>query len=585
MFELLGRGINLNAPLDTDGKTALHYSAMRRGCGGCPDPKQKRASTFEIAVAAETVEEGATPEPSPSPEPIGAPCSQCGCVMPKPETATQILLEHGASDRCGTNESGWLPLHLACIEGHTETVRTLLQWDTTTAKAKDHMLRTAAHLQGSADGEILAMLRHVGADFYAQDERLQTPLHAAVFAGLKAGVNFLSLDIALPQSRRSQRMGIVKPADPFGVVDEDGSAALHLAVSENHFMIVKFLVISDEKAMDREDSRGRTPLELAEVALRGVPGSKILAYLRNAELERREEIDIDPDKYPLHSFALEGSLDELRATMGSRLQFLFGSRDEKGYTPLHYAAWAGHVKCVKWLQNRQGVETEDETDVYENAIEIAARNRHQPVVDFLQYGLEAEEEQELAEESDESEEEEVDPDLDYTNDDCTVKRESETQAQYLERLYTLYMLMLPPLENAADALKLVGGKVPEDATVRQRVADIQVRTESISEISLLQQSLDARLFDMQEKYKGEHARVREAELATGARACVRERQRDERQRAQSAHAREREHRDMDGDILRLIAFRRGALKLPALVSVRLNVHLCYYYYYRLVAPL
>lgn len=494
IYELLGRCMDLNEALDTDGKTALHYVALRGKC--CqPEPPSSKGPGGEAIIHNEELKE-------PTEADASTPCPRCHAIMPFPEVVIRVLLEHGCSPKVRTKESGWTPLHLACVLGHSDNVKDLLRWEPDAANLKDSLGRTPAHVQGGRDGLILSFLRHVGADLYAKDNRLQTPLHAAVFAGLNSAVNFLQLDVHKPRKRRQKRKcPNQKPKDPFGLLDIDGNAPIHVAVAENHFTIVKYLVISDDNCLDRVDSNGRTPLQLAEDMYRNQGQNKILAYLQNAELERTEIPELDHEKYPLHCFALQGNLDELRATMGTRMQMGYGTRDDKGYTPLHYAAWAGHTKCVKWLQNRQGVVSDAVTDIFENALEIAGRNRHNETVDFLESGIVEESEDEESESEEESEDEHVDPELDFMSDECTVQKPGESNEEFLSRLRTLLSLMEPPLENAEDAMKLVGGVAPEDPIAVSWKRDIEERVKTIDEIHTLQTTLDLRLSSMRARYE------------------------------------------------------------------------------------
>jgi len=96
--------------------------------------------------------------------------------------AVRLLLDHGAkiNPRDGSDAS---PIHIACEYGHTELVEALLEHGTD-VNTRDNFDVTSLHVAGKTGRRnIMKLLLSRGADVNARDTHGQTPLHwACIFA-------------------------------------------------------------------------------------------------------------------------------------------------------------------------------------------------------------------------------------------------------------------------------------------------------------------------------------------------------------------------------------------------------------------
>ena len=124
-----------------------------------------------------------------------------------------------------------------------------------------------------------------------------------------------------------------------------GLTAMHIAASQGHLEIVKFLAESGfDKNPAAADVYGFTPLHFA--AMNGISGHyQVFKYIINA-IDDKNPADVD-ERTPLYYAAMEGHYEICKLILENVSDKNPACND--GVTPLHLAAQHGHSKITKLL--------------------------------------------------------------------------------------------------------------------------------------------------------------------------------------------------------------------------------------------
>ncbi|KAH6827626.1 hypothetical protein C2S53_015966 [Perilla frutescens var. hirtella] len=255
------------------------------------------------------------------------------------------LIEAGADVvSCSDSLGGKSLMCLAVESGKIESVRILIESGYVIDAKNDLFLHVAAAMNRVDMMEIMC-LSYIDIDLNAGDEQGRTPLHLAAANGQVEAIQFL-----------------VSVGSDGDVTDQDGRTPLHFAAEEGHLDAVERLLghaVFAKYAVDRE---GKTAFALA--VERG--NSHLYDALRLGDLlQRAARIDdvhtmksclaqgakvngFDQNGWtPLHRAAFKGHLESVRLLLshGARVDSVDGS----GYTPLLRAVEAGHVEVAMYL--------------------------------------------------------------------------------------------------------------------------------------------------------------------------------------------------------------------------------------------
>uniref|UniRef100_A0A3Q4ME11 Ankyrin repeat domain 52a n=1 Tax=Neolamprologus brichardi TaxID=32507 RepID=A0A3Q4ME11_NEOBR len=214
----------------------------------------------------------------------------------------EVLLAQGASCLLNDNRLMWTPIHVSAVNGHSDCLRMMIDY--------------------GEEGDLTNMADKFG----------QTPLMLAVLGGHTDCVHFLLEKGALPDAK-----------------DKRGSTALHRGAVLGHDECVTALLEHKASALCR-DTKGRTPLHYA--ASRG--HTKILASLVQAAMETDPQDKLlDNKQYtPLHWAAYKGHEDCLEVLLEYKT---FIHEEGNPFTPLHCALMNGHCGAAERLLETSGV--------------------------------------------------------------------------------------------------------------------------------------------------------------------------------------------------------------------------------------
>ena len=270
-----------------------------------------------------------------------------------------MFIEAGAD--VNASHLGTTPLQLASRNGHDSVVLKLLchEADPNSRSAKD----PSKAIQLAASKGYMAVVKHLlhsDADIYVTDDKNRTTLHLASRIGHQGIVRLL-----------------LEKQPHTGAKDSNGQTALHLASLHGYNETVKVLTEAKvQSELDTTDTLGNTPLILAsknghlavvELLLdRGAnmgltnekeDGHTALYYAtsngheKTAEsiVYKAKETTIKDISQVLLLGAQKGFYSVCERCIGRIPETDLDSRDNDGYTALHYAAENGHVNIVSLL--------------------------------------------------------------------------------------------------------------------------------------------------------------------------------------------------------------------------------------------
>ncbi|TNN57224.1 Serine/threonine-protein phosphatase 6 regulatory ankyrin repeat subunit C [Liparis tanakae] len=222
----------------------------------------------------------------------------------------EVLLAQGASCLLNDNRLMWTPIHVAASNGHSECLRMMIDY--------------------GEEGDLTNVADKFG----------QTPLMLAVLGGHTDCVHFLLEKGASPDAK-----------------DKRSSTSLHRGAVLGHDDCVSALLEHKASALCR-DVQGRTPLHYA--ASRG--HTEILANLVTAAVASDQQDKLlDNKQYtPLHWAAYKGHEDCLEVLLEFKT---FIHEEGNPFTPLHCALMNGHSGAAERLLESAGVHMINTRDV------------------------------------------------------------------------------------------------------------------------------------------------------------------------------------------------------------------------------
>ncbi|RDD37563.1 Transient receptor potential cation channel subfamily A member 1-like protein [Trichoplax sp. H2] len=321
---------------------------------------------------------------------------------------TITLLERGVNILCRDDEEA-TPLHGACMEGHLDIVKALVNYAKTgrhgyyelkdvlnatdtdnctplhyatenshasvvafllengaDVNAKKSNGKTSLHLAAVRSLEIVKLLLRYGAKVNVKNTKSQTPLHRAAGFNRPQIVEYLIQKGARIEARDCDFFTPLLSAAAYGRVDS-----------------VKTLL---EKNVDitATDYKERSAVYWA--AQENQPETLQLLLSRDP---RKTKVLVDAadtnDNYPLHVASREGYVNCVKILLEHGAQI--DARNEEELTPLHLAADNGRTQVVRVLVNYDSSIVNDEDESSNSPLHIAAIKGHVHVISaLLEYG-------------------------------------------------------------------------------------------------------------------------------------------------------------------------------------------------------
>uniref|UniRef100_A0A803SNL4 Ankyrin repeat domain 52 n=1 Tax=Anolis carolinensis TaxID=28377 RepID=A0A803SNL4_ANOCA len=315
------------------------------------------------------------------------------------------------------------PLHLAAYNGHCEALKTLAE-TLVNLDVRDHKGRTALYLateRGST--ECVEVLTSHGASALVKEKKKKwTPLHAAgerercfLFGML---IEILTpLMLAITNGHVDCVHLLLEKGSTVDAADKRGRTALHRGAVTGCEDCLAALLDHDAFVLCR-DFKGRTPIHFASVcghseilrtllqaALSTDPLDSVVDYsgyspMHWASYSGHEDclellLEHNPFAYlegnpftPLHCAVInnqDGTAEMLVEALGAKI---VNSRDAKGRTPLHAAAFADNIHGLQLLLRHQA-EVDATDQLGRTALMMAAENGQTAAVEFLLYRAKA----------------------------------------------------------------------------------------------------------------------------------------------------------------------------------------------------
>ena len=242
----------------------------------------------------------------------------------------ELLIKRGANLTYSTKRWG-TPIHLAALNGFLDIVKLFLKFGVDASLRSDNRYTPLHCATFKGNLELAAFILDAGADTTAQSDAGETVLHTCLLCN--------SNDDMVPIMLRG---GV-----PLDVVDSHGRTALHEAAGSGFLSVVK-LLIEHGANLDSKDNKGWTPLQDAAAS-----GHELIVDYMLKHVSRNEQ--------PSHQSLLRGAQlrvaianqdDNLTRQLLEDPDINVNICDHVGWTALHHAAYHGSKEIITALLER-----------------------------------------------------------------------------------------------------------------------------------------------------------------------------------------------------------------------------------------
>tara|TARA_B100000459_G_scaffold76497_1_gene42545 strand:- start:100 stop:3240 length:3141 start_codon:yes stop_codon:yes gene_type:complete len=253
---------------------------------------------------------------------------------------------------------GATPLYLACLEGHVDSARLLLdngaEVDRTNPGHDSSTPLDAACWKNHVD--VVQLLLDRGAEIDRDANSGRTPLVIACEHGHVGAARILLdrgarldgkqlMDVAAKGGHVDVAKLLMERGVRIDHVDQDGSTALHRACHTGDVTTAEtFLKLGAADAINQKDKQGRTPLFVA--CERGTNDAARMLLREGAKVDEANNLGWTA----LHVACKYGRVDSARLLLDNGAEVDRG--DQQTFTPLYNACVEGHVSAAKLLLER-----------------------------------------------------------------------------------------------------------------------------------------------------------------------------------------------------------------------------------------
>ena len=258
---------------------------------------------------------------------------------------------------------GYNPLQAACMHGRKAVVEYLLTAGADVNKAtKPSMQRTPLFFASwRGNWEVVELLLGAGAEVNKTDENGESPLLAASMRG-----NWEVVELLLDAGAEVDKMR-----------DIDGITPLVAASIEGHREMVK-LLLDRGAEVDKANNAGQTPLFRAG----SDDHTEVVQLLLDSGADLDRAVNLYPGATRLHWASKVGLLGMVRSLLDAGADV--NSQDDKGETPLHWAARNGNdCSAVAELLLASGAEVDKESNILTFPLSNAAATGNTKVCSVL----------------------------------------------------------------------------------------------------------------------------------------------------------------------------------------------------------